>query len=181
VVVLDFGLIWPLEPAAPPERGERVGTLAYASPEQCEGRPLREASDWYSVGVLLYETLTGQRPYRTSAIRNGEARRPPTPPTELRGAVPLDLSSICLDLLRYDPEKRPSGEEILSRLTRGAGERPSRSTPSVGDGRGRSLLVGRQAELDLLREAFVEARRARRPRVAWGESASQDRPGRVPD
>jgi tetratricopeptide (TPR) repeat protein len=157
-VILDFGLVSPLEPAVP-EGDHRGGTLVYASPEQCEGRTLGEASDWYSVGILLYEALTGRRPYRRAALQSGEPRRPPTPPKELRPAVPDDLSSICLELLRNDPRDRPSGQEVLRRLTRGAAEPQSTSPLVSGHGRGSSLLVGRRAEVEVLRDAFVRTRR----------------------
>jgi serine/threonine protein kinase len=158
VVILDFGLVSPLEPAV--LEGDHVGgTLVYASPEQCEGRTLGEASDWYSVGILLYEALTGRRPYRRAVLQSGEPRRPPAPPKELRPAVPDDLSSICLELLRTDPRDRPSGQEVLRRLTHSAAEEASPSTTLSGPVRGSSLLVGRRAEVEVLRDAFVRTRR----------------------
>src|SRR6478736_826237 len=61
VVLLDFGLVTELDVSDEEDRSLALaGTPAYMSPEQGSGRPLSEASDWYSVGVMLYEALTGQ-------------------------------------------------------------------------------------------------------------------------
>ena len=83
--MLDFSLVSDLAPA----RRDRapgsilVGTPAYMSPEQARGLPAREASDWYSVGVMLYEALTGARPFKGQqaeilALKSSD--RTPVPP-----------------------------------------------------------------------------------------------------
>ncbi|HVZ37600.1 MAG TPA: serine/threonine-protein kinase, partial [Polyangiaceae bacterium] len=67
LVICDFGLVThgTASPAADPqEEGAGIaGTLSYMSPEQATGQPLTEASDWYAVGVMLYQALTGAQPY----------------------------------------------------------------------------------------------------------------------
>jgi hypothetical protein len=88
------------------------------SPEQAGGRRARPASDWYAVGVILYEALTGALPFWGSPIqiifRKQQEEAPP--PRPLAPGAPDDLIDLCVALLRRDPEARPSGEEVLRRL-----------------------------------------------------------------
>jgi serine/threonine-protein kinase len=77
--LLDFGIAKLLEgdaaPAAPTRTAARLMTPEYASPEQVRGDPITTATDVYSLGVLLYELLTGRRPYRLASRRIGEVAR----------------------------------------------------------------------------------------------------------
>jgi serine/threonine protein kinase len=86
------------------------------APEQITGGRLGPESDWYGLGALLYEVLTGSPPFDGRCSRcwrrsSGVTRRAP----EL-AAVPADLDSLCLALLLRTPQDRPRGEEILARL-----------------------------------------------------------------
>jgi eukaryotic-like serine/threonine-protein kinase len=98
--------------------------------------------------VLLYEALTGRRPWRGSVVEilTQKAVGPPTPPSAL-APVPPDLDRLCLDLLDVDPAARPRAQEILQRLgERGvAPERERVQNP---------IFVGREPELRVLRDAF---------------------------
>jgi serine/threonine protein kinase len=164
VVVLDFGLVSNSTLVEPePDAAERTvggcvfGTPAYMSPEQAAGEVVGTARDWYAIGVMLYEALTGQLPFDGSVLeilRQKETLEPP-PPSTILSSVPDDLDELCRDLLRRDPSKRPSGADILRRLTGHA------ETPRVLDAQSTSavlpqgeLFVGRESHLAVLRDAF---------------------------
>ncbi|MDX2091864.1 MAG: protein kinase [Kofleriaceae bacterium] len=151
VVILDFGLA--ASPASDAHHSlERkvLGTPGYIAPEQATGRPITRAVDWYAVGVMLFEALTGRRPYIGSVLDIVEAqltRTPPDPATFGR-TVPEDLRSLCMRLLAAEPEARPDGPEVLALL----GGEPAR--PSLA--RALPPFVGRVTELATIREAVDE-------------------------
>jgi len=129
VVVLDFGLV--AEASGHASDRDIVGTAAYMAPEQAMSRPVGPAADWYSVGVMLFEALTGRLPIDGAPLEilmNKQRDRAPSP-QELAD-VPDDLAALCSDLLAIDPAARPSGAAILRRLDAAPGE-PAR-TPFVG-------------------------------------------------
>ncbi len=128
------------------------------APEQALDEPLTDASDWYSVGVLLYEALVGKPPFVGDAVDvvYRKSMIEPPPPRDLVDGVPEDLDALCCDLLRCAPEERPKGRQVLARL--GVREnRPLSPTPIAGIHH-RPPLVGRGAELQALHEAFIAAR-----------------------
>src|SRR5262249_5532991 len=103
VVLLDFGLVTELErpPLEPEPPYEVAGTVPYMAPEQAAGDPLAAASDWYSVGVILYEALTGRRPFAGSPgqVLWKKQHSEPIPPGRWVAHLPQDLSTLCADLL----------------------------------------------------------------------------------
>ncbi len=155
VVLLDFGLVTELGLAAEEDHSlAMAGTPTYMAPEQGTGKPTSEASDWYSLGVMLYEALTGRSPFAGSPsdIMREKQIREPRPPRELVPGIPEDLDRLCRELLRRDPRRRPEGLQVLQRL----GGDPAQSdlaSASAASSRG-SPFVGRQAELAQLLEAF---------------------------
>ena len=76
VVILDFGLVADLgqQGRNPIETKYLMGTVAYMSPEQAHLRPVTAATDWYSVGVIVYEALTGRPPFTGSSARSSRTR-----------------------------------------------------------------------------------------------------------
>ena len=124
VKLLDFGLAKLTEPAGnlsasdageasaqPPhtEEGVILGTVAYMSPEQAEGKPVDARSDIFSFGSLLYEMVTGRRAFQgESKISVLAAILHHDPPSvrEIAGGVPAEVERIILRCLRKDPNRR---------------------------------------------------------------------------
>jgi eukaryotic-like serine/threonine-protein kinase len=147
VKLLDFGIAKLLaegrSDAALTETGVRVLTPQYASPEQIRGDPIAVTSDVYSLGVLLYELLTGRRPHHSSglnsqALEHATLQQPPPRPStvvsdprlgrRLRG----DLDIILLTALRKEPERRyPSVERFATDIRRFLGGLPITARPDT--------------------------------------------------
>ena len=125
--LIDFGIAETCgaEGDAPPSGTSSRGlTPGYASPEQLRGSTLTVASDVYSLGVLLYELLTGARPQAAE----GE----PAPPSELSREVSRDLDSIVLKALRPSPEQRyATVGELVDDLVRMGEGHPVRARPDT--------------------------------------------------
>jgi eukaryotic-like serine/threonine-protein kinase len=138
VVLLDFGLARPIGLAQARDFG---GTPGYMAPEQALDEKLAEAADWYSFGVVLYEALSGVLPFRN--------------PLESRLAhAPAELRDLTLRLLRIQPDRRPSGHEVLRCLAvpTMASQLSALPPPSRG------FLIGRDAETAALEASFQVAR-----------------------
>ena len=163
VVVLDFGLVAerPVDPSdgdtSIGEVGVVLGTPAYMAPEQVTSDLVTPAADWYSVGVVLYQALTGRLPFAGSSGDVLEAKQWHTPPrpTELAPDAPEDLSDLCMKLLHANPERRPSGEWIQRSLD---AARPQPRSDAVGT-QVPDILIGRESHLDALTEAFETSKR----------------------
>jgi eukaryotic-like serine/threonine-protein kinase len=112
--LLDFGIAkllhqetGPAQTAGLTQMGIRLMTPEYASPEQIEGRPITTATDIYSLGVILYELLTGKPPYAPAVALTAEPPRPSTSLPSLKG----DLDVILLKAIEKDPARRYASVE----------------------------------------------------------------------
>jgi hypothetical protein len=157
VVILDFGLVTDI--ATGDTSKLVVGTAAYMAPEQAASKAVGPAADWYSVGILLYEALTGVQPFRGSALEVllAKQQQEPPPPTSVVAGVPADLNDLCTRALSFDPARRPTGAEVLTLLGGEAGAQSSLARGSATSFN--APFVGREAQLSLLRDAFGAARR----------------------
>jgi len=110
VVITDFGIARALKnEGAPQKEGEFVGTPEYMSPEQAEGSPVDVRTDIYSLGVVLFEMLTGTLPFTgTNPLVIAAARllRPPPDPRSKRPGLPDALAQVILRAMARQPDDR---------------------------------------------------------------------------
>jgi len=163
VKLMDLGLMGTAHLA----EGSRIhGTVSYLPPEMARGGRIDPRADLYSLGVVLYELSTGRLPFRGTSplsIIRGHLEEEPLPPSALNGSVPKGLEEIIGRCLQKEPSVRfASANDMLDALGKLAGEDLGAGSSDVG----RSYIlsgrfVGRDREMDLLREALSEAEKER--------------------
>jgi serine/threonine-protein kinase len=146
VRIMDFGLAGFVEEI----RGDKgfAGTIGYMSPEQLAGQGATMRSDVYSLGLVMYETLTGRKPYdaRTlEGLRDLQAAGPPSAPSEYVSELEPAISDLVMWCLERDPAKRPSSARAAASAMPGmdplaaamaAGETPSVEMVAAAGGHG---------------------------------------------
>jgi serine/threonine protein kinase len=119
VRLLDFGSGALLEPEdAGMTRANDNPAVDYLAPEQLQGEPERAATDLYALGVILYELVTGRRPFegRLPDIVRQHLRTPPPAPRSLVPGLPVEADALILALLEKSPHQRPTMAELRRQL-----------------------------------------------------------------
>jgi serine/threonine protein kinase/Tfp pilus assembly protein PilF len=152
------------------QEGVVVGTVPYMSPEQAQGRALDHRTDIFSLGVILYELATGQRPFRgdsSAELLSSILRDTPPPPSELRPGLPAGLDALIGRCLAKDRDARyATAHELavdLSALQRDPTSPTGPAAVAPRRGSRKLVLLGAMALAVLLAAgAFVAFRRAAR-------------------
>jgi serine/threonine protein kinase len=117
VKVIDFGIARSTIKEHQTETGMVRGKLPYMSPEQCRGTPVDARSDVFSLGVTLYELLTGSLPHRGTDdfdLRKAIVERPPPPISTIRPCLAPSIEAVLLSALEKDPSRRPQTAASLA-------------------------------------------------------------------
>jgi hypothetical protein len=132
--IADFGIAKRLDAVKQTQTGQIIGTPTYMAPEQALGdAPIGPHTDIYSLGVILYDALTGRPPFDSDNTLDTLMQvitKEPIRPRELQPTVPRDLETVCLKCLEKKPEKRyPSALELADDLDRFLCNEPIRARP----------------------------------------------------
>ncbi|MCY0995363.1 protein kinase [Nannocystis sp. ILAH1] len=148
VVIIDFGLVDELNRGTLFGLDGRIeGTPAYMAPEQVAGQLAVPASDWYAVGVILFEALAMRWPFIEDPLNDKQYQEAP-PVTAFRRDAPRDLAELVARLLRRLPSERPGAAEILRWCA------PNRSLTIRGRALTATDLIEREAVMLTLHETI---------------------------
>ena len=133
IKVMDFGIARTAGGSAMTQTGTIMGTAQYISPEQAQGRPADPRSDLYSLGIVLYEMLTGKVPFNGDnpvAIAYKHVREDPLAPSLINPDISPELEAVVMKALAKNPENRyQSAMEMRSDLERCLEGAPVYATP----------------------------------------------------
>jgi len=156
VKIMDFGIARSMAAAGATGDGRPTGTPEYMAPEQTEGLPTDERTDIYAVGLILYEMVTGKRPFSGDSplsLALKHRTETPPPPLALNPALPSALNSLILRCLEKDKARRPQAAGEIAAALETIHGRPSKaaadaaSTPSAVPDSARRLRAVRAAAI----------------------------------
>ena len=163
--IMDFGLAKSSAATRVTRAGTTTGTIAYMSPEQTQGQEVDQRTDVWSFGAMLYEMVTGQRPFRgdyEQAVIHSILSEEPEPMTGLRTGVPLELERIAHKAMAKRPDERyqAMGEMLadLRTLQRRLDSGAEVPTTTLQSGPSRLSGIGAPGQL---RDAHVERGRSK--------------------
>jgi eukaryotic-like serine/threonine-protein kinase len=184
-VLVDFGVVAQFAGAVGRERlelgGLMVGTVAYMAPEQLRGDYVDARADLYSLGCMMFELLTGRKPFVAETIAElslAHFEQAPPRPSELAGELPAGLDALVLELLAKRPEQRLGYADVAARRLAECGAEEAMAPPgAVAPARGylyRPELAGRDAALEQLERQLDRLESAQGPGMVLvaGESGA---------
>ena len=160
------------------EAGLILGTIGYMAPEQARGESVAAEADVFSLGVLLYELVTGRHPFMAASqlgTLNALMWETPEPPSLLNPEIPRALDQLILESLQKDQRLRPGASEVMYRLALAHDSNIATALSSVAVTprrlSARSNVVGREEELAAMNDEFERAHRGKaRMMVISGEA-----------
>jgi eukaryotic-like serine/threonine-protein kinase len=181
--VLDFGIALDVHEGGDPLGGPRAGSPPYMAPEQVEGEKLGPATDLWAIGVMLYEMLTGERPFIGATVTELMARivaHDPPPPSAIAPSIHADVDAIVLRCLAKPASERfPSAAALFESLTALVEGKPVQRT----SGQPRRYVPKASGTLPAVKPARSDAKKhfawawrlASSPAALWPHVADTDR------
>ena len=175
VKLADFGIAYVVDSTRLTMPGTLVGTAAYLSPEQAKGEPPTPASDVYSLGLVLLESLTGERAFPGSMIEAATARllRDPVVPE----SVGADWAGLLVAMTNRDPEQRPDAMSV-ARSIHEFSTTGNQESPVAADATAMSTVAAPLPQTDVP-DASAEAGAAKAGVTSAGSESAGDAPTRA--
>lgn len=164
LIVLDFGLAYERKVVNGASVDGIKGTVAYMAPEQTVDGSVTGAADWYAVGVMLYEAISGKRPYKDLPPIELILQKRLGDFEELKSEEPelSDLVGLANSLLKNDPAQRPEPPAIARVVCKSVEPQAAKSVGEVQIG-----LVGREKQQAMLEEVYRRCQRESTPETAF--------------
>ena len=159
--VLDFGLVFDMETEQELKANYICGTPAYMSPEQISGDELTPKSDWFAVGIMLFEAITGKLPWSGRTVTEVMDAKLEKDAPQLDTDAECSLHSITNQLLCRDPDQRLDPSKVSDSIST---EDPEESRQTVSN---KALLLGRETQLGLLRDVHDRFRSSGEPTAVF--------------